>query len=291
MKKLKQIVTNVKALVAEQTPPAQLTDLLWLLICYPPKMPLRLQQEQFLNQAETFSVTVHDEYFTKKDLQINGFKWGNGNKHRVLITHGWGSKAADFTELITALQESQDLEIITFDAPANGSSEGELSNLLLFVGAAKAVIQKTGAPDVVIGHSFGAMANVVVLNDLHITPSLLISLTPFILLKENFIKSMTIVGVPADAQEAFLQDFERKYGIPASYFNMPDLYKFDHKLNHWLAYDEHDMMLPYSYLKEFLDEHPTIRSHNYDNAGHERIIKAAQVINDVVKEVNKAIAN
>ncbi|MFA6083707.1 alpha/beta fold hydrolase [Mucilaginibacter sp.] len=290
MKKLKQIVNEVKDRIAEQTPPAQLTDLLWQLICYPPKMPLRLQQEQFLNQAETFSVTVHDEYFTKKDLQINGFKWGNG-KRRVLITHGWGSKAADFTELIAALQENPNLEIITFDAPANGSSDGELSNFLLFVEAAKAIIQKTGAPHVVIGHSFGAMANVVALNDLHITPSLLVSLTPFILLKENFIKSMTTVGVPADAQEAFLQDFERKYSIPASYFNMPDLYKFDDKLNHWLAYDEHDMMLPYSYLKEFLEAHPTIRSRNYDNVGHERIIKSAQVINNVVEEVNKAIAN
>ena len=290
MKKLKQIVNNVKALVAEQAPSEQLTGLLWQLICYPPKMPLRLQQEQFLSSAETFSVTVHDEYFTKKDLQINGFKWGKG-KHKVLITHGWGSKAADFTELITALQENQNLEVITFDAPANGSSEGELSNLLLFVGAVKAVIHNTGIPDVVIGHSFGAMANVVALNDLAITPSLLVSLAPFILLKENFIKSMTIAGVPADAQEAFLQDFERRYGIPASYFNMPDLYRFDDKLNHWLAYDGHDMMLPHSYLKDFLEAHSSIRSHNYDNVGHERIIKSAQVINDIVEEVNKAIAN
>jgi hypothetical protein len=290
MKKLKQIVNDVKSLIAESASPAQLTDMLWQLICYPPKMPLRLQQEQLLSEAEKFTVTVFDEYFTKKDLQINGFKWGNG-KYRVLITHGWGSKAADFTEMITALRENKDLEIIAFDAPASGSSEGELSNLLLFVKAAKAVIQKTGVPNVVIGHSFGSIANVMALNDLNIIPSLLISLTPFILLQENFIKTMTAAGVPANAQEAFLQDFNDHYGVPASYYNMPDMYKFDSKLNHWLAYDEHDMILPYSYLKDFLASHPTIRSHNYDNAGHERIIKSAQVISDLVVEVNKAVAN
>jgi pimeloyl-ACP methyl ester carboxylesterase len=253
-------------------------------------MPLRLQQDQLLSEAEKFTITVFDEYFTKKDLQINGFKWGNG-KYRVLITHGWGSKAADFTEMITALRENKDLEIIAFDAPASGSSEGELSNLLLFVKAAKAVIQKTGVPNVVIGHSFGSIANVMALNELNIIPSLLISLTPFILLQENFIKTMTAAGVPANAQEAFLQDFNDHYGVPASYYNMPDMYKFDSKLNHWLAYDEHDMILPYSYLKDFLASHPTIRSHNYDNAGHERIIKSAQVISDLVVEVNKAVAN
>ncbi|MDB5063040.1 MAG: alpha/beta hydrolase [Mucilaginibacter sp.] len=290
MKKLKQIVNDVKSLIAESASPAQLTDILWQLICYPPKMPLRLQQDQLLSEAEKFTVTVFDEYFTKKNLQINGFKWGNG-KYRVLITHGWGSKAADFTEMITALRENKDLEIIAFDAPASGSSEGELSNLLLFVKAAKAVIQKTGVPNVVIGHSFGSIANVMALNELNIIPSLLISLTPFILLQENFIKTMTAAGVPANAQEAFLQDFNDHYGVPASYYNMPDMYKFDGQLNHWLAYDEHDMILPYSYLKDFLASHPTIRSHNYDNAGHERIIKSVQVISDLVVEVNKAAAN
>jgi pimeloyl-ACP methyl ester carboxylesterase len=290
MKKLRQIVNDIKTLIAEPGLPAQLTDMLWQLICYPPKMPLRLQQEQLLSDAEKFTITVYDEYFTKKDLQINGFKWGNG-KHRVLITHGWGSKAADFTEMITALRENKNLEIIAFDAPASGSSEGELSNLLLFVKAAKAVIQKTGVPEVVIGHSFGAIANVMALNELDIIPSLLVSLTPFILLQENFIQTMTAAGVPANAQEAFLQDFKDHYGVPASYYNMPDMYKFDSKVNHWLAYDEHDMILPYSYLKDFLASHPAIRSHNYDNAGHERIIKSAQVISDLIVEVNKAVAN
>ncbi len=52
---------------------------------------------------------------------------------KLLITTGWGSKAADFSELIQALRAIDDLEIIAFDAPGNGSSEGELSNLLLFI--------------------------------------------------------------------------------------------------------------------------------------------------------------
>lgn len=290
MKKLKQIVSDVKSLIAGAASPAELTGMLWQLICYPPKMPLRLQQEQLLSEAEKFTVTVFDEYFAKKELQINGFKWGNG-KYSVLITHGWGSKAADFTEMITALRENKDLQILAFDAPASGSSEGELSNLLLFVKAAKAVIQKTGVPDIVIGHSFGAIANVMALDDLYITPSLLISLAPFIQLQENFIKTMTAAGVPQNAQEAFLKDFNDHYGVPASYYNMPDFYKFGPQLNHWLAYDEHDMILPHGYLKDFLALHPSIRSHNYNNAGHERIIKAAPVISDLVIEVNKAVAN
>src|ERR1700743_191371 len=158
MKKLRQIFTEVKA--ATSHTPDELNQLLWQLICYSPKMPVRFQQQQLLDEAEKFSLKAKDNYFAHKELVFNGFKWGNG-KHRVLITHGWGSKAADFTELITALREINDLEIIALDAPGNGSSEGELSNLLLYIEAVKAVISNFGDPYIMIGHSLGGMANVI----------------------------------------------------------------------------------------------------------------------------------
>jgi pimeloyl-ACP methyl ester carboxylesterase len=287
MKKLKQIIEQVKTLIAENNP-YELNTMLWQLICYPPKMPLRLHQEQLFSEAEKFTVTVNDPYFTNQQLNINGFKWGNG-KHRVLLSHGWGSKAADFDGLINALRENKDLQIVAFDAPANGSSNGDLSNLLLFANAVKAVIAATGEPDIAIGHSFGTMANVSTLTELHITPKLLVSIAPFILLQENFIRSMTAVGVPANAQQAFLDDFKSRYGIYPSEYAMQKLYTFDDALNHWLAYDDLDAMLPDAYLQDFLKAHPSIKTKNYSGAGHERIIKSAELIADVMARVNKAL--
>jgi hypothetical protein len=130
------------------------------------------------------------------------------------------------------------------------------------------------------------MANVSALTELHITPKLLVSIAPFILLQENFIRSMTAVGVPTDAQQAFLDDFKSRYGIYPSEYAMQKLYTFDSTLNHWLAYDEHDAMLPDAYLQAFLKAHPTIKTKNYSGAGHERIIKSAELIADVVERVN-----
>jgi pimeloyl-ACP methyl ester carboxylesterase len=287
MKKLKQIVEQVKYLIAENKPD-DLNSMLCQLICYPPKMALRLHQEQLLGEAEKFTVTVNDPYFTNRQLQINGFKWGTG-KHQVLLSHGWGSKAADFDGLINALRENHELQIVAFDAPANGSTEGDLSNLLLFANTVKAVIAATGKPDVAIGHSFGTMANVSALTDLNIIPKLLVSIAPFILLQENFIKSMTAVGVPAGAQQAFLDDFNSRYGIYPSEYAMQKLYTFDDTLNHWLAYDDRDMMLPDAYLQDFLKAHPSIKTKNYSGAGHERIIKSAELIGGVVERVNEVL--
>lgn len=286
MKKLRQLVKTL--LSGTIMAPGELNDTLWQLICYPPKMPLRLQQEQLLKEAEPFSLTVNDDYFSKKPLHFNGFRWGNGRR-KVIITHGWGSKAADFMELIPELLKMDDLQVIAFDAPGNGSSEGGLSNLLLFVGAVEAVIDKFGVPDILIGHSFGAMANVNALQNLKITPKLLISIAPLIRLKENFIASMNGVHTNASARESFLDSFEDLFGFPAAYHNLKERYLMDENVNHLLFYDQNDPISPNIYIQEFLMANPTVKSIDLENAGHERIIKTPELINTIVKAAEQVI--
>ena len=285
MKKLKEIITQVKS-----TPETSedFTGLLWQLICYPPKMPVRHQNEQLLNESERFILTVPDDHFAHRELKFNGFKWGNSPR-KVLITTGWGSKAADFSEIISALRTIDDLEIIAFDAPGNGSSEGELSNLLVFILAVKAIIQNYGEPVITIGHSLGAMANVMALTDLKITPQLLISITPLVRLKENFEATMNAVNVSPEAQHKFFKEFEQLFGMPADVFNMDSQYQFNDQLTHWLAYDENDKVSPYNYLSTFLDAHPTISTQHYSDAGHERIIKSPALIENLLAVVKSAL--
>ena len=200
MKKLRQTIAEIQSLDPDSS--NQIEPLLWQYICYSPKMPVRLQQQQLVDQAKKSVLKVTDEYFAKKELSFNTFRWGNG-RFKVLLTHGWGSKAIDFSEIIVALTAIEDLEIISFDAPGNGSSEGELSNLLLYIQAVKAVVQYYGKPDIVVGHSLGAMANLVALGEMEIKPSLLVSLTPLIRLKENFEFSMAAIGISQLEQANF----------------------------------------------------------------------------------------
>lgn len=279
MKKLKQIISSIKADTANT--PDEFNTLLWNFICYSPKMPVRFQQEQLLNESENFSLRVTDDFFAKRALNFNGFKWGEG-KYKVLITHGWGSKAADFYELISKLKELKELTIIAFDAPGNGSSEGELSNLLLYKDAVKTIIAEFGSPDIMIGHSLGGMANIIVLSELGIEPALLISISPLIRLKENFEQSMALVGIAAEAQQRFLESFTEKFNVPASRYNLIDRYSINDKINHLLLYDKNDQISSYNFLSEFLYNNPNINSQNYEDAGHEKIIKSEQVVSRIM---------
>lgn len=285
MKKLKQIIAKVKA--TDDTASGY-NDLLWQLICYSPKMPLRLQQQQMLDEAERFSLSTYDEHFTHTSLNFNGFKWGEG-AHKIMITHGWGSKAADFMELITALRQIPDTTVIAFDVPGNGSSAAELSNGALFAGAAEAVIAEFGMPDVLIGHSMGGMANTVALNTFAARPKLFISITPLIRLKENFEYSMTAAGVEPAMQLAYLDSFTQLVGRPASDYDLDKFYQFDADLEHLLLYDDADLISPYAFMQDFLEKRPSIQSQNFAGAGHERIIKSSEVITLIVDKIKRIL--
>ncbi|MCJ8208280.1 alpha/beta hydrolase [Mucilaginibacter sp. RS28] len=277
MKTMRRIVADVKAAIQNNT---ELTPLLWQLICHSPQMPLWLPQKELLAKAETGSLKVFDQYFTQRELNFNYFIWGEGRR-KIMLTHGWASKAADFIELINALLTMDDVQVIAFDAPGNGKSEGALSNLLLYVEAVKALLKHIGTPEVMIAHSLGAMANVIALNDLKVAPRQLISITPLIRVKENFKATMNSVGVPEEAQEAFFEDFRKRFDDHFSHFRLTTLYNFK-GLPHFLAYDEEDHIAPFEYLQEFLSAHPDVKSKAYNGAGHDRILKNEEVIADVL---------
>lgn len=126
MKKYREIYQQAKNLSDMESSAIDL--LLWNLLCYPPKMPLRIVHQQLLQKAEPFTLTVSDDYFSKKEILFNGFKWGTG-EIKILITHGWSSKAADLSILIEMIIALPNVQVIAFDSPGNGSSEAELSNL------------------------------------------------------------------------------------------------------------------------------------------------------------------
>ncbi|WP_145856248.1 alpha/beta hydrolase [Pedobacter suwonensis] len=205
----------------------------------------------------------------------------------MLLTHGWASKALDFYELIIELRKIEDLEIIAFDAPGNGSSISEFSNLMLYADSVKAISLNYAQPDVLIGHSLGGMANVIALQELEITPELLVSIAPLIRLKENFEQSLHSVNVVAKDQEIFFSNFAKEFPVPAEYFNLTELYQPGVDLTHLLAYDPADHISTHQFLKEFLDKNPAVNAKSFEEVGHYKILRSVDVIEAIVERINK----
>lgn len=76
---------------------------------------------------------------------------------RVLLVHGWGSRAEYLARLATELHRAG-AEVVLVDLPGHGHSTGRQLNLRLAAEAICAVQERLGFFDVAIGHSFGGAA-------------------------------------------------------------------------------------------------------------------------------------
>jgi len=281
MKHLKHVIQSIKQ---QDETSNELQQLIWELICYSPKMPLRLHQQQLINLSEQIQLKAYDRYFSEKELSFPCFIWGEGAR-TILLIHGWGSKALDFYDLIKGLLTLPDVKVIAFDAPGNGGAEGNLSNLFLFAEAIKEIEKVYGIPDVMIGHSLGGMAAVRVLQETHEFPTHLITIAPLINLKENFKGSMTSVEVSPDNQQLFLDDFETLYQQSIDTFHVQEMYDFDDNITHTLIYEQNDTVTPVADIEEFLAQHPEVIPMKTEHTSHAKIISDTEVISKIVQQL------
>jgi len=95
--------------------------------------------------------------FVQKGKRIKGFRWNKGGAPRLLILHGYESSCRKFDHHISRAVK-KGCEVLAFDAPAHGSSEGSEITLPDYVEMIENVEKQFGMPEVFICHSFGGIA-------------------------------------------------------------------------------------------------------------------------------------
>ncbi len=90
----------------------------------------------------------------KKSVVI--YKYGHGTK-KVLLVHGWSGRGTQLFR-IADVMVAKGYEVISFDAPAHGKSEGKESMMPEFIECILSFEKKIGPFEYAIGHSLGGMA-------------------------------------------------------------------------------------------------------------------------------------
>lgn len=88
---------------------------------------------------------------------IRGFRWPNPGKRKAIILHGHESSVLNFEMYIQGLV-NKGYEVLAFDAPAHGISDGENLNVLEYRDFIIHIYKKYGPVQSYIGHSFGGLA-------------------------------------------------------------------------------------------------------------------------------------
>ena len=87
--------------------------------------------------------------------RVAGWSWGEGKP--VLLLHGWGGHAGQFSALIDPL-EDRGFRSLALDLPAHGDSSGSVASIRHFAEAIEEAARVFGPFAGVVAHSFGCAA-------------------------------------------------------------------------------------------------------------------------------------
>jgi pimeloyl-ACP methyl ester carboxylesterase len=102
----------------------------------------------------------------KNPLTIRGYRWNHPRPVKVLILHGFSSVASKFEHYVHPLVK-KGYEVLAFDAPAHGSSDGKNTNAVEYCAMIAKVIELFGPIERFIAHSFGGIAVSLALEKIH----------------------------------------------------------------------------------------------------------------------------
>lgn len=95
--------------------------------------------------------------FSLNGLNVQGYRWNKDKAHKVLILHGFGSAAHNFYSYIISMID-KGYQVLAFDAPAHGNSDGKTINAMEYSQMIEQVIALYGPINGFLAHSFGGIA-------------------------------------------------------------------------------------------------------------------------------------
>src|SRR5688572_20817624 len=102
-------------------------------------------------------IDARSSFLEHKGRHIATWRWGARDAPAVVLAHGWGGYAAQMRAFVFPLL-SAGYQVIAYDQPAHGVSEGRLTGLPDFAEVLAEISWHYGDATAFIGHSLGAAA-------------------------------------------------------------------------------------------------------------------------------------
>jgi len=221
-------------------------------------------------------------------MEIPLYSWGEGKK--VLLVHGWGSRASHMSFLARAIAEAG-FTAVSFDAPAHSSTNipsKKTSSMFDFGCAVSAAVCYLKDPDIVVAHSLGAIAVMFTVSGymkfkgLEFYPEKVILVSPPLSL-DSMISSYANKNDLKESEENILrnglqEEFDFRiadYSIGSSLRNIPqDLL---------IIHDKDDEEIHYTEAIEINKYFPSSVLHLTNGLGHKKILFSRETIQTVIK--------
>lgn len=225
--------------------------------------------------------------FTLEGHTIRGHRWlphpaSSNSLKKAMILHGFESSSRNFEQYINALLK-KGYEVLAFDAPAHGRSDGRRITVPLYMDMIRMVYDKYGPIHSFLGHSLGGLALTLFLESVpHDSTNRVVLIAPAVEGTAAVDTFFQLLELNDEVRAAFDAYGYSLYNLPFSWFS---LRRALHGIKADVLYvqDEDDTITP---LKDTFpvkeDAHPHIRWVITRGLGHRKIYRDGEVLRQVV---------
>ncbi len=241
----------------------------------PPNFGIPRRERKFRDQAKL-------THLISRGRKISVRTWGDDNLPTVLLSHGWGGRCTQLQSFITPLVEAG-YQVIGFDVPGHGDSEGKFSNMLDVASIISEIAQTQGPFEAIIGHSFGTGTALLSIDKFKVKSKKVILIAYFadvhfitqlfadlFSLRESTLSSMKNIA---------LKTLGDNYGISWTWDEISPVHTIQSVSSDlFLIHDEKDTEVPFSQAEKLQQVSPKARVLNTSGLGHRKILMSKKVV-------------
>lgn len=243
------------------------------IFCTPYRKPRNVAPPIF-EQAKTLSLEV-------EGLAIHGYQWNPESDKKILILHGFESRAYNFDRYVTPLL-NKGYGVVAMDGKAHGNSEGKTTTAPEYAAMIRVLEDKLGKFDGFISHSFGGIA-LCLYQENHNNPAAkMVLIAPATETKSAIDLFSRFFELNDKIRESIYAFIKKKSGNDISHYSIN---RIAPKLTNpilWI-HDKDDDITPLSDLKPLLElSSANIEFMITEGLGHRKIYKDTAVIKRII---------
>lgn len=216
--------------------------------------------------------------FSLNNLLVHGHRWNHPQPKKVLLLHGFSSAAQKFDRYVNPLIK-KGYEVLSFDAPAHGHSEGTTTNALEYSHMIAKAVELYGPVNSFIAHSFGGIGLSLAMENIpHDVNTKIVFIAPATETTSAIDGALAMLKIKNPGiRKEFDNIIFKKSGKPTEWFSVRRALKNITAQILWL-HDEDDDITPLSdALKVKADNHNNINFVITKGLGHRKIYHDATV--------------
>ena len=221
--------------------------------------------------------------FVCEGKRIKGYRCNKGGTKKILLLHGFSSSCQHFARYVEPLV-AKNYEVLAFDAPAHGRSEGITSNAIDYAQMIIKVNELYGPVNGYIAHSFGGISVMLALEDIpHSSDTHVVLIAPATETHTAIDGAFNILSLKNNALRKVVDTIIlEKSGKSTEWFSIRRAIKYISARVLWI-HDTDDDITPLSDALKVKDDAPSnVEFIITSSLGHRRIYRDATVIQHVV---------